>query len=160
MLVEGCGQMGIHLNEAQIEEFIAYLKLLLRWGAKLNLTKILNEKEIVIKHFLDALSAFRAIEILPKQRIMDVGSGAGIPGIPIKIVQPAVRLTLLEPTQKKAAFLRTVCGSLKHREVTVLVQTAESAAHRLRSASVSNRLVSTSDAASSEPRDAIRTQRP
>ncbi len=130
-LIEGCRQLGIDLKEDQTARFLTYLMLLQRWGKKLNLTKILDEREIVTKHFLDALSAFQAIEIRPGQRVMDVGSGAGIPGIPIKFIQPAIELTLVEPSQKKAAFLRTVCGALRQRGVKVLTSPIETVASKI-----------------------------
>jgi len=127
-LIEGCRQLGINLEEGQADDFLTYLALLQQWGKKLNLTKILDERGIVIKHFLDALSCFQAIEIRPGQRVIDVGSGAGIPGIPIKIIQPAIELTLVEPSQKRAAFLRTVCGALRHRGVKVAASPIETLA--------------------------------
>jgi 16S rRNA (guanine(527)-N(7))-methyltransferase RsmG len=128
LLIDGCRQMGIDLKGDRADLFLTYLLLLQKWGKKLNLTKILDDREIVIKHFLDALSAFLAIEIQPNHRVMDVGSGAGIPGIPLKIVQPEIELTLVEPTLKKAAFLRTVCGALKLGTVKVLTRTVENLA--------------------------------
>lgn len=131
LLIEGCRQLGMDLKEDQTAHFLTYLMLLQRWGKKLNLTKILDERGIVTKHFLDALTAFQAIEIRSGQRVMDVGSGAGIPGIPIKLIQPAIELTLVEPSQKKAAFLRTVCGELKQRGVKVLTSPIETVANEV-----------------------------
>jgi 16S rRNA (guanine527-N7)-methyltransferase len=124
-LIEGCRQLGINLNDDQATLFLTYLALLRRWGKRLNLTKILDEHEIVRKHFLDAITAFKAIEIRSGQRIMDVGSGAGIPGVPIKIIQPTIELTLVEPSQKKTAFLRTVCGELKQSGLKILTSPIE-----------------------------------
>ena len=128
LLVEGCRQLGIDLKEDQTARFLTYLMLLQRWGKKLNLSAILDTRGIVIKHFLDALTAFQAIKIQPGQQVMDVGSGAGIPGIPIKLIQPAIELTLVEPSQKKAAFLHAVCGVLKQRGVKILASPIETVA--------------------------------
>jgi len=130
-LIEGCRQLGIDLKEDQTAHFLTYLMLLQRWGKKLNLTAILDARGIVTKHFLDALSAFQAVEIRPGQRVMDVGSGAGIPGIPIKLIQPAIELTLVEPSQKKAAFLRTVCGTLGQRGVKILTSPIKTIANEV-----------------------------
>ena len=129
VLVKGCRELGIYISDDQTNLFITYLTLLQQWGKKLNLTKILDELGIARKHFLDAATAFKAIEVLPGQRIMDVGSGAGIPGIPVKIIQPAIELTLVEPSQKKAAFLRTACGTLKLNGVKILTDTMEAVAN-------------------------------
>lgn len=131
LLIKGCRQLGVDLKEDQTARFLTYLMLLQRWGKKLNLSAILDEREIVTKHFLDALTAFQAIEIRPGQRVMDVGSGAGIPGIPIKLIQPAIELTLVEPSQKKAAFLHTVCGALGQRGVKVLTSPIETVASEI-----------------------------
>lgn len=131
LLIKGCRQLGIDLKEDQTARFLTYLMLLQRWGKKLNLSAILDAHGIVTKHFLDALTAFQAIEIQPGQQVMDVGSGAGIPGIPIKLIQPAIELTLVEPSQKKAAFLRTVCGALGQRGVTILTSPIETVASKI-----------------------------
>jgi len=131
LLVKGCKELGINVNDDQTDLFLTYLALMQRWSKKLNLTKILDDHEIVRKHFLDAMTAFKAIEILPGQRIMDVGSGAGIPGIPVKILQPTIGLTLVEPSQKKAAFLRTACGALKQNGVRILTDPVEAIASRI-----------------------------
>ena len=139
--MDGCRQLGIHLTSDQAVLFLTYLELLQRWGRKLNLTAIRGEHEMIRRHFLDALTAFQVIEFRSGQRVMDIGSGAGIPGIPIRLIQPAVELTLVEPSQKKAAFLRTVCGKLKLEGVTVLTDTVEKLAEEVRQQGVYDHLL-------------------
>src|SRR5262249_7174836 len=90
--------------------FSTYLDLLLRWNERINLTAITEPRAILDRHFLDSLVAASAIE--GPGRLIDVGSGAGFPGVPIALVRPGLHVTLLEPTQKKAAFLRALLHAL------------------------------------------------
>jgi 16S rRNA (guanine527-N7)-methyltransferase len=105
-LREGAAALGVALGQEQLVRFGAYFDLLARWNARLNLTRIIAPGEVVSKHFLDSLA------ILPHlgdaQELLDVGSGAGFPGIPAAIGRPGLRVTLVEATQKKAAFLEAV----------------------------------------------------
>lgn len=111
-----------------IEEFISpftvYLMELKRWNRAYNLTSIEDEKEIVIKHFVDSLLyiSFVPEEILT---VADVGSGAGFPGVPIAIVRPTVEITLIEPSWKKSAFLKNIKYKLKLTNVEILQARAQ-----------------------------------
>jgi 16S rRNA (guanine527-N7)-methyltransferase len=110
LLIEGAKAFGIHLDERAIESFEIYLKELLKWNQKINLTAIRSEKGIVLKHFLDSLSI---CPYLPKQSsILDIGSGAGFPGIPIKITQPNLGMTLIDSVRKKVDFQRHIIRTL------------------------------------------------
>jgi 16S rRNA (guanine527-N7)-methyltransferase len=91
---------------------VLYLQELVRWNAKVNLTAIDSELEIVSKHFLDSIAAFRIFEPRPGLRVLDVGSGAGFPGMVLKLQAPDLVVTLLEPSNKKAAFLHHLVGLL------------------------------------------------
>src|SRR5512136_1652165 len=102
LLVQGGKAFGINLDEKTIEAFEIYLKELLKWNQKINLTAIRSEKGIVLKHFLDSLSVHPYI---PKTcSLLDIGSGAGFPGIPLKITHPDLEMTLIDSVRKKVDF--------------------------------------------------------
>lgn len=104
--------------------FDIYLKELLEWSKKFNLTAITDPQEIKIKHFEDSLALLKVLS-LTDQSVIDVGSGAGFPGIPLKIVCPKIKLTLLEATQKKAEFLKYIVAKLSLSGVEVVWGRAE-----------------------------------
>jgi 16S rRNA (guanine527-N7)-methyltransferase len=110
LLVQGARSFGVDLDEKAIESFELYLKELLKWNQKINLTAIRSEKGIVLKHFLDSLSIS---PYLPKQpSLLDIGSGGGFPGIPIKITQPNLEITLIDSVHKKVDFQRHIIRML------------------------------------------------
>jgi 16S rRNA (guanine527-N7)-methyltransferase len=104
--------------------FEIYLKELLEWNKKFNLTSITDPEEIKIKHFEDSLSILPSLH-LKDQSVIDVGTGAGFPGIPLKIVCPEIRLTLLEATRKKVEFLKHIVSILNLQEVEIIWGRAE-----------------------------------
>ncbi len=109
-LVEGAKVFGIDLDVKAFEAFELYLKELLKWNQKINLTAIRSEKGILLKHFLDSLSVY---PYLPKHSsLLDIGSGAGFPGIPLKIVQPTLEITLMDSIRKKIDFQRHIIRML------------------------------------------------
>lgn len=107
------------LSKQIIEKFEQYAKLLLEWNEKFNLTAIKNIDEIEEKHFIDSLYMDKYIE-LNNQRLLDVGSGAGFPGIPLAITHPNLEVTLLESNGKKVSFLKEVVKQLDLKNVTVI----------------------------------------
>jgi len=110
LLLEGAKTFGIHLDGKAMEAFEVYLMELLKWNQKINLTSIRSEKGIVLKHFLDSLSVY---PLLPKNSsILDIGSGAGFPGIPLKIIQPTLEISLIDSVRKKVDFQRHVIRGL------------------------------------------------
>jgi len=110
LLVEGAKAFGINLDGKAIGAFELYLKELLKWNQKINLTAIRSEKGMVLKHFLDSLSV---TPYLPKHSsVLDIGSGAGFPGIPLKIVQPTLEMTLIDSVRKKIDFQRHIIRML------------------------------------------------
>jgi len=110
LFVEGAKTFGIRLDEKAIEVFDLYLKELLKWNQKINLTAIRSEKGIVLKHFLDSLSVHA---YLPKySSILDIGSGAGFPGIPLKIIHPTLEVTSMDSVRKKIDFQRHIIRML------------------------------------------------
>lgn len=110
LLVKGASIYGIPLENKIVEAFDLYLRELLKWNEKMNLTSVRSEKEIVLKHFLDSLSVFPH---LPKiSSLLDIGSGAGFPGIPLKMVQPSLEVTLIDSVRKKVDFQRHIIRTL------------------------------------------------
>jgi 16S rRNA (guanine527-N7)-methyltransferase len=110
LLIEGAKAFGIDLFEKTMEAFDLYLRELLKWNEKMNLTAIRSEKGIVLKHFLDSLSVFPH---LPKiSSLLDIGSGAGFPGIPLKMIQPSLEVTLIDSVRKKIDFQSHIIRTL------------------------------------------------
>lgn len=118
-LVTSTNGLGITLTELQTGHFLAYLSQLLEWNRTINLTSITDPFEIISKHFVDSLTALNAFKFPPQSIVVDVGSGAGFPGIPLKIVQNDLRLVLVEPSQKKCSFLYSIVGALKLEQVSI-----------------------------------------
>lgn len=123
VLRTGAKELGIPLQDAQVQSFGLYLRELTLWNQKINLTAIRTDKEILVKHFLDSLAYSKVLLPLPLRSgssLLDVGSGAGFPGLPLKLFLPELRVILLEPSLKKTAFLRHMIGSLEldHIEAT------------------------------------------
>jgi 16S rRNA (guanine527-N7)-methyltransferase len=110
LLVEGAEAFGIRLSEKQVAAFDLYLRELLKWNQKINLTAIRSEKGIILKHFLDSLSAFPYLS--KTASLLDIGSGAGFPGIPLKIVHSSLEITLVDSVRKKIDFQRHIIRML------------------------------------------------
>ncbi len=112
LLTQLAGEYGVTLTAAMLEALDRYAELLVEWNQKMNLTAITDAQGITVKHFADCLTA---VPYLPKQTgisLIDVGTGAGFPGIPLAIVRPDIRLTLLDSLNKRVRFLNEVCGRL------------------------------------------------
>jgi len=119
------------LDAKQVELLRAYLQLLLRWNSKMNLTAVRDAEQIVARHFGESLFAARHLfpELIPAS-VIDIGSGAGFPGIPIKIWNDKVELRLIESNQRKATFLRELVRSLELKQVSIQATRAEAATAR------------------------------
>ena len=111
--------LGIELNEQQLAQFDVYKNELLQWNAKTNLISENSSQEIIMRHFLDSLTALQFIH-KPNARMVDVGCGAGFPGLPLKIALPSLQLYLLETNRKKVSFLKHVIRLLNLSEAVVL----------------------------------------
>ena len=109
-LNEGCRQMNIQTSKAQRQQLLAHIELVAKWNRRLNLTAITNGGDMVVNHVLDSLGIMPYIK---GNRILDIGSGAGFPGVPLAIVDPATEITLLDSRGKRVEFLRYACHSLK-----------------------------------------------
>ncbi len=103
---------GIYLTDEMLRDFATYQELLLDWNNRMNLTAITEPRDILIKHFLDSILLLRWCEIPQNAKVIDVGTGAGFPGIPLKIVRPDLQLTLLDSLQKRVTFLTEVSRRL------------------------------------------------
>nr|WP_255882910.1 MULTISPECIES: 16S rRNA (guanine(527)-N(7))-methyltransferase RsmG [unclassified Ruminococcus] len=103
---------GFHINQEQIEKLDAYASMLLEWNKKMNLTAITDSKGIAIKHFYDSLTPVWYLNIPKNSRVIDVGTGAGFPSIPMAILRPDLHFTLLDSLNKRLIFLNEVCSSL------------------------------------------------
>lgn len=123
ILVRGAEDIGITLNVHAVESFLLYIEELKRWNKKINLTALEGDLEIGVKHFLDSLTVVPYLH--GAQRVLDIGSGAGFPGLPLKVVSPAIELVLLESSEKKVFFLRTIVRGLKLHGVEVVHGRAE-----------------------------------
>lgn len=99
---------GLFLNDTQLSQFEKYFQLLVEWNEKINLTAITAPDEVIIKHFIDSLEIFKYFDIKKNAKVIDVGTGAGFPGIPMKIYRPDIELSLLDSLNKRLKFLDIV----------------------------------------------------
>lgn len=125
LLKNGCRIYGIELNDEQVSKFIMYKELLKEWNKKINLTAITEDEDIIKKHFLDSVSIVTSKVIRENSSIIDVGTGAGFPGIPLKIIMPSIKVVLLDSLNKRLNFLNEVIINLKLNNIVTLHGRAE-----------------------------------
>jgi 16S rRNA (guanine527-N7)-methyltransferase len=113
ILRTGAEEFGIALTFEQINSLFIYLAELKKWNRKINLTTITEDRDVVIKHVLDSLSYLKGFTPAPGLRLLDMGSGAGFPALPLKIASPEIVVTLVESAKKKASFLRHIMRTLR-----------------------------------------------
>jgi len=131
-LEAGVRNLGLSLNKRQLEQFGIYYQELVDWNRRVNLTRITDREEVQIKHFLDSLTVMLALGQSADRaglRVLDVGAGAGFPGLPLKILLPDIRLVLLDATAKKTRFLNQLTTRLGLEGVSVVTGRAEAVAH-------------------------------
>jgi 16S rRNA (guanine527-N7)-methyltransferase len=125
-LLKKCSsEIGVSLQLDQIRQFLIYIKQLQVWNRSVNLTNITLDEEIIIKHFIDSLAALKAEEIGYGAKLLDIGTGAGFPGIPLRIARQDLNITLIEPAQKKISFPHFIVGLLRLERVKIFHGTLE-----------------------------------
>lgn len=127
LVAKAAAEYGLQLTREQIAAMDTYYRLLLEWNEKINLTAITEPNEVAVKHMIDSLSCYREDIFTAAARIVDVGTGAGFPGIPLKIFQPDIELILMDSLNKRLNFLREVADGLGLQEVTFVHARAEEA---------------------------------
>lgn len=120
---------GLSLSEKQLEQFNRYFELLVDWNTRMNLTAITEPHDVAVKHIVDSLSCWRGDYFKADASVIDVGTGAGFPGIPLKIFQPGLKLTLLDSLKKRINFLQTVVDELELTDVICIHSRAEEGAN-------------------------------
>ena len=121
-------EVGMSLSEEQYNKFIKYMKLIQEWNEKVNLTAITEDEEVVKKHFIDCIKAYKSEELKNAETIIDVGTGAGFPGIPIAIMDEDKKITLLDSLNKRINFLNLVINELGLKNVKTIHSRAEDGA--------------------------------
>ncbi|MVX66873.1 16S rRNA (guanine(527)-N(7))-methyltransferase RsmG [Clostridium chromiireducens] len=121
-------EVGLQLSKEQYEKFIDYMKLLQEWNEKINLTAITEDEEIIKKHFIDSIKAFKRKEFKNAANLIDVGTGAGFPGLPIAIMKNDIKITLLDSLNKRVNFLNNVVTKLGLSNVETIHSRAEDGA--------------------------------
>ncbi|MHB0976926.1 MAG: 16S rRNA (guanine(527)-N(7))-methyltransferase RsmG [Candidatus Aquicultorales bacterium] len=127
ILASGCEEMGLSLSEGQLGLFEAYKEEIKAWNKRINLTALKEDSRIAIEHFLDSLASL-TLEPALGARLADMGAGAGLPGVPLKIARPDLEVVLIEATGKKASFLKEVVSALGLSGIEVVCARAEDAA--------------------------------
>jgi 16S rRNA (guanine527-N7)-methyltransferase len=123
ILVKGAEQLGITLNAEVVEGFLFYIKELKKWNQRINLTSLTTDRDMAVKHFLDSLTIVPFLQ--GAAHVLDIGTGAGFPGLPLKIFAPSIDVLLLESSQKKCSFLRHIVRGLKLANVEIVHGRAE-----------------------------------
>jgi 16S rRNA (guanine527-N7)-methyltransferase len=126
--LEGLRRLGLELSEQQLAQLLLYREELLDWNTRINLTSITDPEEVLFRHFLDSLSLLMVYD-RPEARLLDIGAGAGFPGLPLKIVRSQWHVVLMEATGKKVTFMRHVIETLRLDGVEAVHGRAEELAH-------------------------------
>ena len=113
LLITGAKELGIDLSVEQVNSLFIYMAELKKWNRKINLTAIRDERDMIIKHVLDSLSYIKGFDPSERMRLLDMGSGAGFPALPIKVAVTGISVTLVESVKKKASFLRHIIRTLE-----------------------------------------------
>lgn len=121
-------EWNIVLSDYQIDQFKKYYELLIEWNSFMNLTSITDKNEVILKHFADSIALCRYLS-LSDESLIDVGTGAGFPGIPLKIVCPKLKVTLVDSLNKRINFLNEVIGCLNLEDIFTVHSRAEDLAH-------------------------------
>lgn len=125
ILRKGAGEFGVSLDDSRISLLLSYKDILLEWNEKINLTAIEEDRDFIIKHFIDSLSIIPYLK--NASNLIDVGTGAGFPGLPLKIARPSLEVTLLDSLEKRTVFLKHVIDSLSLTGISAIHSRAEDA---------------------------------
>jgi 16S rRNA (guanine527-N7)-methyltransferase len=131
LLTTGAQELGVILTIEQINSFFLYMAELKKWNRKINLTAITEDRDMVIKHVLDSLAYRKGFAPAPGLKLLDMGSGAGFPAIPLRLAHPEIAVTLVESIKKKASFLRHIIRTLKLSGINVVDKRTEELADSL-----------------------------
>ena len=112
LFIEELSKLNIYLSEKQIEQLDKYYKLLIEWNEKINLTRITEYEDVYLKHFYDSLTIAKVVDLKEKTTLCDVGTGAGFPGVVLKIVYPNLKITLVDSLQKRVNYLNEIVKEL------------------------------------------------
>ncbi|GJM15907.1 MAG: ribosomal RNA small subunit methyltransferase G [Thermodesulfobacteriota bacterium] len=122
-LIDSSREFGVEISDAQLDLFFLYLENLKKWNDRINLTAIRNDREIVLNHFVDSISVTPFIE--DRKKLLDIGSGGGFPGIPIKIIRSGLNVTLLDSVNKKVSFMNDTIRKLSLQDINAVWGRAE-----------------------------------
>ena len=133
VLAEGARELGLDLTDEQLKRFQRYLEVLTDWSERVSLTSVKDEEGIQRRHFLESAALVAVLNehglSLKDKSVIDVGSGTGVPGVPLKIIEPSIKLTLVEAKQRKADYLEALLPELGLDDVVVVTRRAEEAGH-------------------------------
>ena len=115
--------LGVRFSVEQIEQFYKYMNLLIEWNEKMNLSAITEPKEIILKHFIDSITILKYID--DNSKLVDVGTGAGFPGVPLSIMNPTLKITLVDSLNKRLIFLQEVVKELNLKNIEIVHARAE-----------------------------------
>ena len=118
-------KLGVEIDDVKIDLLNKYFELLISWNNKINLTSITDKKEVYLKHFYDSLTICKVIDLKKEENFCDIGTGAGFPGIVIKIFFPHLKMTLIDSLNKRINFLNVVCNNLNLKDVNLVHGRAE-----------------------------------
>jgi len=133
ILADGARELGLDLSQEQLDRFQRFYEVLTDWAERVSLTAVKDEEGVQRRHFLESAALVAVLNdhgiSLKDKSLIDVGSGSGIPGVPLKIIEPTLQLTLVEAKQRKSEFLNALLPELGLEDVTVVTRRAEEAAH-------------------------------
>ncbi|MGE5627096.1 MAG: 16S rRNA (guanine(527)-N(7))-methyltransferase RsmG [Solirubrobacterales bacterium] len=125
LMESACRDVSLELNENKYKHFMHYKNLIQEWNEKINLTAITEDEEIIKKHFIDSIKVFNFKEFHNAKNVIDIGTGAGFPGIPIKIIKPDINIVLLDSLLKRVNFLNNVIDELNLKDIKAVHGRAE-----------------------------------